>query len=277
LVEVERTGHAKLYRYAADGEYCGESWFDSVEAAIDQGIQEFGAAIIGSWQSVPEEEADAKVFAVRRADARRTGPLGPRCDRMTAEEWRRSEDVPAMIRALRAGWCEEGAALVRLVHRYLLASCRAIWPLIPLEASRNGIEVAERWIAGRATRQELGTAEWHAEGAAFFLDPDEFELKDEDPSVREHRIRYNAERSARIASLLTAVEAIPVDELRRLVRMGPKDADYSPRQLLADAAYFADTAIAYPNLRSRVSAIDTYDRFLSAELLREVVEGEFKG
>ena len=119
-----------------------------------------------------------------------------------------------MLKALRTSWHGEEADFVWLTHRYQLACCRAIWRLLPIEASRRGIEVAERWIEGRATREEFGLAEWQAEGAAFFLDPCEYELEDEMPQAREDRLRYEADREARIAPLLQEVEAMPPDELR---------------------------------------------------------------
>lgn len=197
-------------------------------------------------------------------------------DRMTAEEWRRSEDPVAMLKALRASWWGEEDALVRLTHRYLLACCRAIWTLLPMEASRRGVEVAERHIEGRATREEFGRAEWDAEGAAFFLEPFEHEPADEAPEAREDRLRYEAERRARIGPLVTAVEAMPSAELRRLVCLEATDAAISPRQLLADAAYFADSAMAYPDIRPRASVIQTHRKFLSAALLREIVGDSFR-
>jgi hypothetical protein len=199
-----------------------------------------------------------------------------RSDGMTAEEWRRSEDAVAMLEALRATWRGAEADLVRLTHRYLLACCRAIWKLLPMEASRRGVEVAERYIEGRATREEFGLAEWEAEGAAFFLEPFEYEPEDETPEARENRLRYEADRQARIAPLVREVEAMPPEELRRLVRLEAPDAAISPRQLLADAAYFADSAIAYPGIRPRESVIQSHREFLSAALLREIVGDSFR-
>jgi hypothetical protein len=271
VMEVQQDGCATLFRYAADGEDCGMSWHDSVEEAKYDAAQEYSEAIVGQWQPVPEDETEAHAFVIRQADARRTWPLGPRFDRMTLEEWQRSEDVPAMIRALRASWRADGAEFVRLTHRYLLACCRLIWKLLPMEASRRGVEVAERYIEGQVTREEYGAAEWEAEGAAFFLDPDEHYPDDEDPTAKEARIRYYTAREARIGPWEKEVEAIRPEELRRLVRPEPENAAFSPRRLLADAAYFVDLAIAYPGLQARESDIRRYEKFLSAESLREIV------
>jgi hypothetical protein len=196
-------------------------------------------------------------------------------DRMTAEEWRRCEDPVAMLKALRASWRGGEADLVRLTHRYLLACCRAIRGLLPMEASRRGIEVAERYIEGRATREEFGLAAWQAEGAAFFLDPFDYEPENETPEAREDRLRYEADRKARIDPLVREVGAMPPEELSRLVRLETSDEAISPRQLLADAAYFADSAMAYPGIRPRGSVIEKHRKFLSASLLREVVGDSF--
>jgi hypothetical protein len=196
-------------------------------------------------------------------------------DGMTAEEWRRSEDAVAMLKALRATWHGEESDLVRLTHRYLLACCRAIWKLLPMEASRRGVEVAERYIEGQATREEFGLAEWEAEGAAFFLEPFEYEQEDETPEAREGRLQYEADRRARIAPLVKEVEAMTPQELRRLVRLEAPDAAIAPRQLLADAAYFADSAMAYPGIRPRESVIQRHRKFLSAAILREIVGDSF--
>ncbi len=194
---------------------------------------------------------------------------------MTEQEWLTSDDVPAMLEALCTRWRGDQADIVRLTHRYLLACCRAVWRLLPLEASRRGVEVAERYIEGRATREEYGRAEYEAEGAAFFLNPYEHLPEDDEPTARETRLRYYADREARIGPLVKDVETIPPEVLGRMVRPASGDAADSPRQLLADTAYFADSAIAYPGIRPRESVIERHKRFLSAPILREVVGNLF--
>jgi hypothetical protein len=176
-------------------------------------------------------------------------------DRMTAEEWLRSDDAVAMLKALRASWRGDETELVRLTHRYLLACCRAIWKLLPMEASRSGVEVAERYIEGRATREEFFRAEWDAEGAAFFLEPFEYEPEQGSPDEREARLQYEADRITCIGSLVKELEEMPGEELGRLVHLESPDGATSPRHLLADAAYFADSAMSYPGIRPRGSVI----------------------
>jgi hypothetical protein len=196
---------------------------------------------------------------------------------VTQAEWLASEDPLAMLGALRDGWRGEEADLVRLTHRYLLACCRAIWVLLPLEESRRGVEVAERYIDGQATREEFGTAEWDAEGAAFFLELFEWEpTGEEDPEARQARIRHEEDRRARSELLARQVQAIPPLELRRLVRPTANDLEISPRQLLSDAAYFADTAMCYPGIRPREGILEKHAKFLSTPVLREFVGNPFR-
>jgi hypothetical protein len=191
--------------------------------------------------------------------------------RMTTEEWRHSEDAVAMLKALRATWSGDETELVRLTHRYLLACCRAIWQLLPIEASRRGVEVAEFYADGRATRDEFFLAEWHAEGAAFFFDQFEHEPRDEAPEEQEARLQYEADQESRIDALVKEIEEIPAEELRRLVHLEASTEAISPRQLLADAAYFADDAMNYLNIGPRESEFQKHRKFLSAPLLRELV------
>src|SRR4051812_39553603 len=89
---------------------------------------------------------------------------------MTKAEWLSSDDPVVMLKALRAHWRAEEAEFERLVQRYLLACCRAIRRLLPIEGSRNGVEVAERHIDRGVSREEWFEANWHAEGAAMTLE-----------------------------------------------------------------------------------------------------------
>lgn len=276
VMDVHERGGATLRRYTADGEWGGASIHRSLRSASDDVAQEYGESIVGPWQPVPGDELDAAALAVRQADALRGGrPLGPPADMMLLEEWQRSEDVPALVRALRAGWRGPGADVVRLTNRYLLASCRSIWQLLPLEASRRGVEVAERFLDGRATREQLGVAEYQAEGAAFSLDVESYDLKFEDPEENARFLQHEAERRALIARLVKDIEAIPPDEIRRMAGIDPRDPGFSTHRLLADAAYFADSAIWYSTLHARQRCIQAYKAFLSAARLRAMVGDAF--
>jgi hypothetical protein len=65
------------YRYRANGEFCGDTWHESLEAAKSQAIEEYGNAL-GKWLPVPEDVENAHTFA--RAVAQR--PAGGKVTRM---------------------------------------------------------------------------------------------------------------------------------------------------------------------------------------------------
>ena len=56
-----------LYRYTLSGEFAGDTWHESVERAKNAARWEYGGAL-GEWTAVPEEETNAREFAVRQAD-----------------------------------------------------------------------------------------------------------------------------------------------------------------------------------------------------------------
>jgi len=128
-------------------------------------------------------------------------------------------------------------------------------------------------LDGFATRKELGQASYQAEGAAFYLETFEYQPEHEDPESREGRLLYDAERRACIEVLVKEVEAVHAEELRRLTA---DDPGVSTQQLLTDAAYFVNSAMNYPFVRPRESVIDDHKRFLSLELLREIVGSQFR-
>jgi hypothetical protein len=111
-----------------------------------------------------------------------------------------------MITELWELYADDRQELERLLHRYYLACCRAIWKLLPDEASRNAVALAEREVNGlRVTSDELGWADYASEGAAFGID---YRTSDELP-------RWLAD-----------VEAAPHAELRSIIH--PPEA-LSPR------------------------------------------------
>lgn len=190
---------------------------------------------------------------------------------MTEAEWHRSDDAGAMLDFLwqRRGVSPEGIDLrfgsdvrgsgagddlTRSLHRFYLASCRRIWPLLPQVASRHGVELAEQFLAGEATAEWVSEYNWHTEGAAF-------------------RIDYAAAPgdAEAIAQWVADVRALPAGELRAMLHP-PETADgVEPRELLLRAAYFADYAMVYPSLRPHGTPPDSYRLFLSAEVLRRHV------
>ena len=63
---------AMLFRYTAHGEFGGDTWHPSVDAAQDQAAEEYGEAL-DRWVAVPDAIADPHVFAVQYAAERLNG------------------------------------------------------------------------------------------------------------------------------------------------------------------------------------------------------------
>jgi hypothetical protein len=192
---------------------------------------------------------------------------------MTQAEWQVCDDAWAMIEFL---WCEQGISpadadlrisgdrlpssptnqsvfdLDRALHRYYLASCRAIWKLLPQEASRRGVELAEQFLAGTVSGEEVRSYNRDVEGAAF-------------------RIDYGTDPGA-IDRWVADVGAIPEVELRAMLHPPEAVLEIEPRELLKRAAYFVDYAMIYPSLSPKGSPPLSYRHFLSADVLREHVE-----
>jgi hypothetical protein len=89
---------------------------------------------------------------------------------MTESEWLRSDDVGLMVRWFRQEWRGDEADLDRLLQRYFLECCRRIGRNLPQVRTRAAVEVAQRFLDGLAPQEELGTADWLAEAAAFSFD-----------------------------------------------------------------------------------------------------------
>ncbi|AWM37611.1 hypothetical protein GobsT_43990 [Gemmata obscuriglobus] len=191
---------------------------------------------------------------------------------MTEADWHRSNDAGAMLDYLwewrgvspdgiglrfggdvqesdAAGGADDRFGLS--LHRFYLASCRGIWPLLPQEASRRGVELAEQFLAGEATAEQVSEYNWHTEGAAFVLD-------------------YNTAPED-IARWVAEVQALPPAELRGLLHPPETADEVEPRELLKRAAYFADYVMVYPSLRPQGPPPDSYRPFLSAQVLRRHV------
>lgn len=183
---------------------------------------------------------------------------------MTDAEWNASDDVRPMLRYLRDSWQGDEAELDRLLHRYYVASCRRLWKLLPLEASRTCVEVAERFLDGKATAEELSAAEYEAEGAAFL-----FERWDE--IGRRTGLTFHDLEPDRVSACIRQFEAIPPEDLERLIGKADPNEFESPRDVLGAVAYLVSMSSCYHGLHPKNVIEDLYAPFLSADLLREMV------
>ena len=181
---------------------------------------------------------------------------------MTEEEWETSDDAYLMLNCIwrlknvpASPLPKFGGDMNRIhdssvdLHRYYLACCRSIWPLLPQEPSRRGVELAEQWIDGDVSTEELNKFNWHVEGAAFNID-------------------YNVEPD-KIEQWVADLRAN--DSYRHLLHPPEAADDVEPRELLKRAAYFADYAMIYPSLKPPRPPSDNYRPFLDAKLLRQFV------
>jgi hypothetical protein len=138
----------------------------------------------------------------------------------------RSQDVRAALKAILAVSQGLDAVLARDVLRYLVATGRQIWPLLPHHDSRRAIEVAEQYANGLATLDDLCEAEYAAEHAAFGID-------------------YDFDK-ATVSKWIDEVRRIPRDELNAMLPGAEPGRRNAPRDLLVRAAYFADYVAVYP-------------------------------
>lgn len=166
---------------------------------------------------------------------------------MTFEEWESSSNAPEMLAALYAEQPRFLRKQVPQIHRFLIACCWKHQNLIPQDGLRDGLRGAESWIAGNISKAELNRLNWHAEADAFGID--------------------YAKSPEEISEIKSMIEGI--DELRQL----PFE---TARQILLDAAYFAEGAMIYP-LFDRLPWVDRLltSQFLCADLLRTHIAPSF--
>jgi hypothetical protein len=147
---------------------------------------------------------------------------------------------------------EGGVEFDRALHRFYLASCRGVWELLPQEASRRGVELAEQFLEGAVSAEKISEYNWHVEAAAFCLD-------------------YNTDAEA-IKRWVADVCAIPESKLQSMLHPPEAAREIEPMDLLKRAAYFADYAMIYASLSPKGPPPVSYHIFLSAETLRKFVD-----
>ncbi len=160
---------------------------------------------------------------------------------MTREEWDQSSDATAMLRALYVEKPKRFRKQLKQVHRFLIACSWKQVHLIPQESIREGLKGGEKWIAGEIDNEELNRLNYHAEGAAFFLD---YCKKPED-------IR-------RIEAWIAGIKQLNGTSFE------------AARDVLKRAAYFGQGSMIYPTLRPGPWIGRLFDsEFVCADLLRE--------
>jgi len=143
-----------------------------------------------------------------------------------------------------------------LIHKYLLECCRRIWSLLPDSGSRKGVEAAEKYCSGKISWSEASEMDWYSEASAFLFENGD----DTDPDISQYLCQINSKKEE-IGNLL-----VPP---REIVSAGVKD-------LLMDAAYFANEALNFPFISggtpsSREESMRNIGKFLPLDLLNKMV------
>lgn len=188
---------------------------------------------------------------------------------MTESEWNECQNAIAMLEIiferqgirsdstqhkmgyrLNSGSVASDSTFETELHRFYLACCRAIWPLLLDGETRKGVEIAEQWLEGIASDSDLNECDYHVEGAAFGID---YKCSPEE-----------------LQSWISVVDAIPRHELESMLHSHHVDQRDS-YVLLKSAAYFAHFAIIYPAITPKGLPPHGYHQFLSPQLLRQHV------
>ncbi len=124
---------------------------------------------------------------------------------MTRDQWLQCGDPNVMLRELKHHPSDEpGGTFPRsgtpkypgnaAFWLFSIACCRRIWHMLAEEPSRKAVEVAERWVDGLATRQEVTQA--HTEAFDTSLNYERYA----DQELRVHGYYYDAKTTSEIAA-----------------------------------------------------------------------------
>lgn len=146
-----------------------------------------------------------------------------------------------------------------IIQKYLLECCRRIWDLIPDSGSRKGVEAAEKLCREEITWEEAIETDWYSEGSAFLFEYGEAT----DPEISEYIGQINLKRTT-IGSLLVPPAYMGTIEIK---------------ELLMEAAYFANTALNYPGIsygtsKSHEQSMRDISKFLPLDLFEIMVPRE---
>ena len=117
-----------------------------------------------------------------------------------------------------------------------------------------GVEAGEKYCRGEMDWEEARRTDWHSEASAFLFD-------------------YNDEANPEVASFVAQVTQ-DRGSIERLLVPACSFEEQSVRELLKDAAYFANFALCYPAIRfGRLAEgqLEAYGKFMPLELLEAMV------
>ena len=159
---------------------------------------------------------------------------------MNRKNWFASQAAPKLLLQLWEEHPEFFRSQTKQLHRFLIDCCWKHKDLIPQKGLRDGLKGAEQYLAGEIGVEELGRLNWHAEAEAFHID--------------------YAETSEELADIKRLIASIP------RVRAMPFEA---AREILLRAAYFAEGAMIYPDIRHAPWNDSLFkSEFLCADVLR---------
>src|SRR5262245_21577277 len=76
--------------------------------------------------------------------------------------WRVCSDPVQMINLLEPAFADEVIS-DRKIRLFVCACCRRVWHRLSAETRQNHVELAERYVDGRATREEFDVVDWDRE------------------------------------------------------------------------------------------------------------------
>lgn len=120
-----------------------------------------------------------------------------------------------------------------------------------------GVEAGEKYCRGEMTWAEARKTDWHSEASAFLFD-------------------YGDEDNPEIASFVAQVSQ-DRNEIERLLVPAFSFDEQPVRELLKDAAYFANFALCYPAIRfgkNSEGQLAAYRKFMPLELFEVMVPGK---
>lgn len=120
-----------------------------------------------------------------------------------------------------------------------------------------GVEAGEKYCRGEISWEEARQADWHSEASAFLFD-------------------YNDEDNPDVAAFVALVTQ-DRDKIERLLVPAFSFDEQPVREILKDAAYFANFALCYPAIqlgKNSKGQLEAYGKFMPLELFEAMIAGE---